>query len=172
MLAAFKELIANQFDAALCTLSACIDRCPHVAWSRPVGDLAFCQVAFHTLFYTDYYLGRNEQAFRQQPFHLGNPPLFGDYEELEDRPPVSLYDKASLQSYMDHCRRKTTEVIASETAGSLSGPSGFERRDFSRAELHVYNIRHVQHHAAQLSLRLRIDSNQDIPWIGSGWRKA
>jgi len=39
----------------------------------------------------------------------------------------------------------------------LAGQSGFHRRKCSGAELHVYNIRHVQHHAAQLSLRLRLD---------------
>jgi hypothetical protein len=72
---------------------------------------------------------------------------------------------------MEHCRKKASAVIASETSDTLSAPCGFERRGFSRAELHVYNIRHIQHHAAQLSLRLRLDAKQDIPWIGSGWRE-
>jgi hypothetical protein len=48
---------------------------------------------------------------------------------------------------------------------------GFARRTFSRAELYAYNTRHIQHHAAQLSLRLRIDAGVDIPWIGLGWRE-
>ena len=41
-----------------------------------------------------------------------------------------------------------------------------------RAELHVYSIRHIQHHAAQLSLRLRLDAGVAIPWIGVGWREV
>jgi len=44
----------------------------------------------------------------------------------------------------------------------------FTGRNSPRAELHVYNIRRIQHHAAQLNLRLRLDTNVDIPWIGSG----
>jgi hypothetical protein len=44
--------------------------------------------------------------------------------------------------------------------------------DFSRAELHVYNIRHIHHHAAQLSLRLRLDTGRGVDWVGSGWREA
>jgi len=125
---------------------------------------------FHTLFYADFYLGQNEESFRCQSFHHANERFFGDYEEFEDRAPQSLYDKSSIKKYMEHCRTKAAQVIAAETADSLNARAGFERRTFSRAELHVYNIRHIQHHAAQLSLRLRLDASQDIPWIGSGWR--
>ncbi|MEK6262388.1 MAG: DinB family protein [Planctomycetota bacterium] len=169
MLDTFKELVTNQFAAAFCMLETCNDRCPDAAWDAPVANLKFCQVAFHTLFYADFYLGRNADALRRQPFHHDHQQFFRDYEELEDRTQVLLYDKPSIKTYLDHCRKKALEVIAAETAESLAGPSGFERRTFSRAELHVLNIRHIQHHAAQLSLRLRIDFHQDIPWIGSGW---
>lgn len=172
MLDTFKELTANQFEAALCTLNVCIDRCPETAWNSRVGNYAVCQVAFHTLFYADYYLGLNEEAFRQQPFHRDNPHFFRDYEEFEDHAPVLLYERAPIKSYLEHCRNKASQAIAAETADLLTAPAGFQRRAFSRAELYVYNIRHIQHHAAQLGLRLRLDAQQDIPWIGSGWREV
>lgn len=167
----FKELIANQFEAAFCTLNLCIDRCPEIAWEAPVANHKFCQVVFHTLFFADFYLGPNEGSFRKQPFHHDHADLFRDYEEFEDREPTLLYDKPSTKTYLEHCRQKASETIGSETAESLAARAGFARRTFSRAELHVYNIRHIQHHAAQLSLRLRLDAQQDIPWIGSGWRE-
>jgi DinB family protein len=170
MLAPFKQLLANQFEAALCTLNACIDRCPDGGWSARVGNYAFSQVAFHALFYADFYLGLDEASLRRQPFHRGNEHFFGRYEELEDRPPVTLYEKAQLKTYLAHCRSKATEVVAAETDESLAARSGFGWLKFSRAELHVYNLRHLQYHASQLSLRLRIDHNVAVPWFGSGWR--
>jgi hypothetical protein len=169
LLETLKTLTTRQFEAALCTLSSCIDRCPEANWNARVANLAFCQVAFHTLFYTDYYLGPNEKSFREQPFHRDNPRFFRDYEEFEDRAQVLLYDRPAINSYLTHCRNKAAQAIAAETAESLVAPCGFARRNFSRAELYVYNIRHIQHHAAQLGLRLRLDTNVDIPWIGSGW---
>jgi hypothetical protein len=172
MLDTIKQLVANQFEAAFCTLSACIDRCPETSWNARVGNHKFCQVVFHTLFYADFYLGQNEASFRRQPFHRDNERFFGDYEEFEDRAPQSLYAKPSIKKYLEHCRKKALEVIAAESAETLSARAVFQRREFSRAELHVYNIRHIQHHAAQLSLRLRLDANQEIPWIGSGWREV
>jgi hypothetical protein len=169
MLDEFKRLIANQFAAAFRTLNACIDGCSDSAWNAPVANLAFCQVAFHTLFFADYYLGQNEDSLRRQPFHLHHPRFFRNYEELQDRKQELLYDKPSVQDYLEHCRSKACEVVASETAATLSARCGFPRKDFSRAELHVNNIRHIQHHAAQLSLRLRIDADTNIPWFPSGW---
>ena len=172
MLDTFKQLIANQFDAALCTLNKCIHECPEEMWNKPVGSYPFSQAAFHTLFFADYYLEQREETFRDQLFHHANRNFFGDYEQLQPRDPVSVYEKAALKSYLQFCRDKAATAIAAETAETLQARAGFERRAFSRAELYVYNIRHIQHHAAQLSLRLRINAQVVIPWFGSGWRDA
>lgn len=165
------QLISNQLSAALCTLHHCIERCPQTAWNASVGNHAFCRVAFHTLFYADYYLGANAEPFKRQTFHQQNAAFFGDYEEFEDREPVRRYDKPSIRNYLQHCRDKATATIAAETAESLAARANLPRRDFSRAELHVYNTRHIQHHAAQLSLRLRIDHKIEFPWVGIGWQE-
>jgi hypothetical protein len=65
MLDTCKNLVANQYEAALCTLNACIDRCPENAWNKRVVNHKFCQIAFHTLFYADYYLGPSDDPFRR-----------------------------------------------------------------------------------------------------------
>lgn len=171
MLDAFKTLTSNQFEAVFCTINGCLERCPDSAWDAPVVNLKFCQVVFHTLFFADYYLGENEEALRRQAFHDANEAYFRDYEELQDRPQELSYDKPTTGRYLDHCRAKAATVIAAETPASLNADCQFARRDFSRAELYVVNIRHIHHHAAQLSLRLKIDHNVDIPWVGSGWRE-
>ena len=172
MVETFKELTSHQFDAALCTLNICVERCPEPAWDARVGSFTFNQVAFHAVFFADFYLEREEASFRRQPFHLDNGHIFRRYEELGDEPPRERYEVASVRSYIDHVRRKAATVFAGETEASLKGPSGFPRRTCSRAELHVYNVRHVQHHAAQLSLRLRLDYQIDIHWVGHAWRQV
>ncbi|TDJ54740.1 MAG: DinB family protein [Planctomycetota bacterium] len=169
MLKTLKEVLTNQFHAALCTLNDCIDRCPDSAWNSKIVNLEFNQAAFHTLIYTDYYLGDGEETFRRQLFHRENEGRFGDYEEFEDRVQVATYERSFIQAYMAHCRTKLSETIAAETAESLSAESTFPWLTFSRAEVYVYTIRHIQHHAAQLILRLRRDYQQDMPWFKSGW---
>jgi hypothetical protein len=171
MLEAYKTLVTNQFEAALCTLNLCVDRCPEHLWNQPVGTYPVSLVAFHTLFFADFYLGADETSQKSQSFHKEHAAIFADYEQLEDREPVCRYEKGFIKAYLEHCRQKAHRVIAAETEATLNAPCGFPRKTFSRAELHPYNIRHIQHHAAQISLRLRLDAKVDIPWVRSGWQE-
>jgi hypothetical protein len=175
MLDTLKDLLAHQYEASLATLNLAIARCPDALWHQPVATWRFCQAAFHAVFFADVYLQPtdDEDAVKRQPFHIAHSADFRDYEEMQDRQQVLLYDKPFVQAYLQDVRRKARETIASATAESLAGPSGFRRRPCSRAELHVYNIRHIQHHAAQLILRLRQDdADIEIPWVGHAWTDA
>lgn len=168
------EILAHQYEASLSMLHLAIERCPDASWNGCVANWKFCQVAFHVVFFADVYLqpADDVDALKRQPFHVEHAAEFRDYEELEDRPQVLLYEKAFVQSYLQYARRKARETLARESAEDLAGPSGFRRRTCSRAELHVYNIRHIQHHAAQLILRLRLDADVDVPWVGHAWKDA
>jgi hypothetical protein len=174
MLDTLKTLLARQYEAALGTLNLAVVRCPDASWDGRVANWRFCQAAFHAVMFTDLYLQPtdDEAAFKRQPFHLDRSTDFGDYEELADRPQVMTYAKPFVLAYLGHARAKARETIAAESAEALAGPSGFAWRKCSRAELHVYNIRHVQHHAAQLGLRLRLDAGIDVPWVSHAWRDA
>lgn len=166
----YKSAVAPQFEAALCTLAKCVDACPDSLWHQPIGNLKFCQVAFHGLFFADLYLGPDVAALRQQPFHREYAAVFADYEELEPVRQKAVYEKPFILAYVQHCREKAAQTIAAETAETLAAPAGFDWLKFNRGELHVYNIRHLQHHAAHLSLRLRLDAGIEFRWVGSGWR--
>jgi hypothetical protein len=169
MVEIFKTLIGNQYEAALKTLATCIERCPDDAWHAPVCNHKFCQSVFHGLFFTDLYLGPNPEAIESQPFHLQHAEVFAGYEEWEDRAPEKTYQREFIDSYLQHCREKARKVVSEFTESSIAAPSGFSWIPSNTGEVHVYNIRHLQHHAAQLSLRLRIDHGVDVPWEKSGW---
>src|SRR6185436_6786289 len=140
MIKTVKRLIVSQFEASFCTLAHCVARCPDHLWNTRVAKYPFCQVAFHTLFFADYYLGPDAESLRHQPFHLANPDLFGDYVQLQEREPESVYDKLQIETYLAFCRAKAAATITAETGEDLDAPARFARRNFSRAELHVYNI--------------------------------
>jgi MFS superfamily sulfate permease-like transporter len=64
-------------------------------------------------------------------------------------------------------------VIVATSIGRL-GFEAFLLATVIAGVLHVvagYITRHIQHHAAQLILRLRRDFEVDIPWFKSGWPK-
>ncbi len=174
MSGSFQQIVLNQFEAALGMLNLAIERCPDAAWNEPVANLAFCQAAFHTLFFGDYYLERSSDTTRlkAQSFHREHAAEFRDYEELEDRPQALRYERGFIRAYLRHVLSKARDVIAAETDETLWGPSGFEWLPFPRVEAHLYSLRHIQHHAAQLIVRLRQQFDPDVPWVRSGWREA
>jgi hypothetical protein len=165
---AVARMLVNQYRAALDTLAYVIEECPDKEWNERHGDYPFSQVVFHALFYTDFYLGSSEREFKEQEYHRKHTDLFSDYEELEDRLPVHLYERHEIWDYLGFCVTKADQVTSTETLESLEAQSGFPRRLFSRGELHMMNIRHIQHHAAQLGLRLQFLTGKEMPWFSTG----
>jgi hypothetical protein len=169
-----KHILAAQFEAALCMLRNCIRKCPPEHWDGPthlIAKYCFWQVAYHTLCFVDLYLSPSDAAWRPRTGKGGLHPA--GRAELDEEYPSRRFSQAELLAYLSICRQKMREVLgdtpAAETRKSLEGPSGFRRLRFSRAELHLYNIRHVQHHAGQLGAYLR-RVGVDTPWVKSGWR--
>ena len=157
------DSLTSQFEASLAMLRQCIAACPPEHFEDKIANDTFRQVAYHTLFFFDFYLAPSESAFQLRDLHKTG----GDERSPDLSPGLSKEDALALLSL---CRQQIATTLNAETADSLAGPTGFSRRKTARLELHIYNIRHTQHHVGQLSAflrKLQIDSNA-IPWIGAG----
>ena len=163
----YQAIITSQYLAAFQTLEHCIDACPEEQWTGKVANHSFSRSAFHALFFADLYLGDSIQEMKVQPFHQENSQYFGDYEELQATTPTNTYEKGFVGNYLNFCQSKTTSVLGRETEATLKKQSDIPWQEISRGELHIYNIRHIQHHAAQLIMRLRLDTPIDIGWVKS-----
>src|SRR5258706_15426394 len=60
-----------------------------------------------------------------------------------------------MRGLLAHGREKTRAIIGAMTSELAAQPCGAERPGLTVGELVLYNLRHVQHHAAQLNLILR-----------------
>ena len=49
---------------------------------------------------------------------------------------------------------------------NLEATSGFEWLPFSKLELQIYTIRHIQQHTGELMERLGTRANVEIDWVG------
>jgi DinB family protein len=163
-----RMMLVAELEAALAMLNHCIEACPEEHWNDKIGNATFRWNAYHVLFFLDLYLSPSEHDFAPREFHL----LGGD--EREDRLSEGLSKQDTL-AYVPLCRQKIIAAIATETAESLAGGSGFSWYSITRGEFHLNNIRHVQHHTGQMSAHLRRigvaeANNKSLPWIGAGWR--
>ncbi len=80
--------------------------------------------------------------------------------------PEPPYTKAQLQAYLAHGRRKCRETIATMSATRAAQTHAFRWGNVSGMELLIYNLRHVQHGAAQLNLILRQETDDAPRWVG------
>jgi uncharacterized damage-inducible protein DinB len=160
----WRSAIRQQFHAAIDMLANAIDACPDSVWSGK-GRGAFWYLAFHTLFFLDLYLSSEDEA----RFHP--PPPFGLTELDDDILPERAYRKDELFIYLEHCRKKLDVVMAGMTEAWTTDPCPFEFRAMSNGELLLYNMRHVQHHAAQLNMLLRQATDSAPLWVSKGGQK-
>lgn len=158
----------QQFGAAIDMLDNALHACPDELWcgnlwitpGDPSGFSELWYLAYHTLFWLDYNLsGAAEDFAPPPPFTLAELDPAG---LLPDR----VYTKAELQSYLQNCRQKGHTTIKALTDESAARRCHFNRREMSFFELLLYNMRHVQDHAAQLNLFLGQKGISVISWVG------
>lgn len=164
MVALMKSIVQRQFEAALAMMNDCLKKCPAERWDGMIANYSFWQVAYHTLFFVDYYLSSGEDEFQvREHLHPRN------WRDGEEEIPERRVERQELLGYLTICLEKLRRAVAEETAESLARPCGFTRRNFTRAELYLYNMRHVMHHTGQLSAFLRrLDVQPD--WVSAGWK--
>jgi DinB superfamily len=157
---AFKKILWQQFGAAIDMLENAMLECPDAVWADGKSFSEFWYLCFHTLFWLDLYLSDALEGFA--------PPTPFTLDELDPAGvlPERVYSKPELLAYLEHCRAKCRTKIAnltSEQAAVLF--EGFGWKDRSVLEMLLDNMRHVQHHAAQLNLMLRQRTDFAPDWV-------
>jgi hypothetical protein len=159
----WRTIIWQQFEAAIDMLDDALHACPNQQWRDSIWIdptdapeySEFWFIVYHALFWTDLYLSGGSR----EGFTLPAPFIAG---KLPEKP----YSKDELQAYLEHCRQKCRtafEAMSDEKANQrCEFPWGEE---VSFAELQLYSMRHVQEHAAQLSLHLGQKGDSDLDWV-------
>ena len=150
----FRISLWNQFGASIDMLEESIVMCPVELWDR---DSNFWYRVYHCLFYLDYFSTID-------PMKYVSPSPFSN-SEFENKQPDKIYSKAELLTYLQMCRSKCHELIMNLSEESAKFRWINKYRDYSMFEMILYNLRHVQHHTAQLSQNLRISTNAAPKWV-------
>lgn len=169
----------QQFGAAIEMLENALAACPASLWRErlwrdppdhpqpPFGE--FWYIAYHTLYWLDLYLS----SIAESPSAVAPPaPFPAPALDAEDEPPERPYTKDDLFAYLAYTKQKCHRTIASLTGERARSPYEFpweqgQGRPISSLELLLYTMRHVQEHAAQLSLFLGQHGipDADLDWV-------
>ncbi|MBK8553284.1 MAG: DinB family protein [Ignavibacteria bacterium] len=140
--------------------------------SGGIPDKCF-YVTYHTLIFLDYYLTIPPTHF-SSPLPFTIAALDETMEEaVDDVTPNRVYSKKEMLNYLEACRKKCHDLIEGltkekikqrwiEKPDELSPPDTLQ---YTTLEILLYNMRHVQHHAAQLNMILRKKINMAPDWV-------
>ena len=165
-----RPILKSQYHAALAMLREAIERCPEDLWSSKEHTNAFWQIAYHALFFAHLYLQPNEAAFQpwaehqanvQNPDGLPGPPDPASNLPLIPEP----YSRKQVLAYWEFCDAMVDRAV--DVLDLNSPESGFSWYKVSKLEHQIVNIRHIQHHLAQLADRLRASAGIGVRWVGA-----
>jgi len=165
MINGLKESLWKQFGASIDMLKNAIALWPEEKWNT---EKRFFYTAYHCLVFLEYYLTFpwKKNFSPSLPFTTAGPDHL-PAEAIDDMLPDRIYTKAELLNYLQSSREKCRAVITGLTEETLAERWVEEdgNRNYSVFELLIYNMRHVQHHAAQLNLFLRQGIRDAPHWV-------
>jgi len=89
-------------------------------------------------------------------------------EAIDDLIPDKFYEKREIVAYLKQSREKEKQIIYALNNETLNDKfkEGENPNDMNYPilEILLYNMRHTQHHTAQLNMLLRQDINKHIEW--------
>jgi hypothetical protein len=155
----WKSVLWQQFGASIDMLENALTACPDELWGDRSEQPEYWYLVYHTLFWLDLYLSGSVDEFSPPP------PFTLDELDPAGLMPERVYGKGELDAYLRHCRRKCRATIESLTGEKAKNLSVFGWGEINFVELLLYNMRHVQHHAAQLNLILRRKVGSAPGWV-------
>jgi len=165
MTKALHEVLWNQFGASIDMLVNVISHCPDDYF---LTHRRFYYIAFHSAIFLDYYLTVPPNDFSPLLSFTQKEPADRPKEAIDDLIPDKIYSKEAIVEYLRQSREKCKGLIESLTEEKLQErfTEGNEPHDmdFPILEILLYNLRHTQHHVAQLNMLIRQDIDEHMEW--------
>lgn len=163
------DALKSQYHAGLAMLKESVEKCTDQLWYSKEFTNAFWQVAYHTLFFTHFYLSKSNDDFipwEQHQSNNQNPDgIAGDPDPESTLPLIpEPYTKTQALEYCEFLGKSIDGFV--DAIDLESADSGFYWYPISKFEHQLVNLRHLQHGAAQLADRLRQKLGTGVNWAG------
>jgi hypothetical protein len=149
-------ILMSQYLASLEMLKQAITLCPDSLWNAQGEKNKPCNLAYHALFFTHFYLADSDQSFTPWSKHPDNY-----FEEVEWSP--APFDKDTILEYLAFCQNEVRERVPRL---DLEAPAQFHQRKRTGLELQIYSIRHIMQHTGELMDRVA-GVGKEVDWVGS-----
>ncbi len=164
-----RELLINilhsQYRASLGMFSDVLKRIPEDLWNTNEYSNPNWQIIYHTLWATKFYLAKDSD------YHVsfkgaieGGESLGGTRDWENPTNAVKSGAFAKKEDLISFLNEIITNLHYSIEELPFEDYSGFDWYPYTRFELHINNIRHIQHHTAQMIERLKAKGISGLNW--------
>ena len=158
-----KSELARQYEIALTMLKGVIDETDEDIWhySDDSKDAAW-HIAYHAVYYANIYCSPSEEEVKRwdrqsRDCHILGPTPWPPHERLVPR---ESYSKSEVTDFIDFVLKVIPEYLECLDPEKPCWPHWYEQNQF---EFHLNNLRHIQHHTAQLISR---NGGTSVGWVG------
>ncbi|MFX1572504.1 MAG: DinB family protein [Promethearchaeota archaeon] len=156
------DAIFEQYGAAIGMLEKNLNSCPKELWDDKTIGPPFWQVAYHAMWFLDWYLSDSKKARENFKSKFGEEVS----RDLNISPEITLTRKQLLE-YLSNLKEKTKNRFEDLTTDDLIKPSVFEWHGNSVLSSLLYNLRHLMLHIGALNLRLHRKGVKLDNWISN-----
>ncbi|MGN7821110.1 DinB family protein [Chitinophaga sp. 22536] len=164
MIQTIKEGLWKQFGGCIDMVTNAVSAYPESLWNT---EKKFFYMSYHVAIFLDYYLTIPAGPLSSPlPFTLSETiPADG----IDDIVPDRIYSQKEILDYLQASRKKCHDLILDMTEADFAQQwvEVEGNKVMTVFELFLYNMRHVQHHAAQLNMMLRKDTGDAPRWVRS-----
>jgi hypothetical protein len=152
-------ILRRQFQSSQTMLANVIRTCPDSAWSA--GTPGIWQHAYHVLLGNAIWLRWPEPSISFPSFHHE-----GAGELVHGETPV--FSRSLVEEYQRQVQADVAAYFERLTEASLREELTLRGTTFTRADLIVGQMRHIQHHVGCMHTQLRQRTGTAPPWVGFG----
>jgi hypothetical protein len=162
-----KDVLLSQYEASLGMLEDCVGQYDDGVWLDGENySSAAWRIAYHVIFFANIYScakKRDIKAWAKETAYyqnLGKTAGAGGKEGKEKK----VYSQDEMLEYLEHARKCIPDYLEGMIAEGKCWPSWYSLSQF---EFHLNNIRHIQHHTAQL-----IERHSAVRQISVEWSRS
>ena len=164
ILKTISDAINGQYGAAIAMLEQNIEKCPNEVWDDRTSGPSFWHVAYHVMWFLDWYLSDSKIA--RESF---NSKFDNEHSEQLNKTPKITLTRVQLLEYLSEIKEKAKKRFENITEDHLREPSIFEGHGSSVLSSLLYNLRHLMLHIGALNLRLHSKGVKLENWVENQW---
>ena len=158
-----KRELASQYGIALTMLKGVLQETSERLWAYTDDRKeAVWHIAYHAIYFANAYSSPSEEEVTRWKGQSNDAQFLGPtpWPPHERHVPKETFTKAQIEEYIDFVRGLIPSYLDHFDAEKPCWPNWYNMNQF---EFHLNNLRHIQHHTAQIIER---NGGTKVGWLG------